>query len=169
MVPLRHCLLLMLLVTVTVLPREGRSAALPPGANTSIVRTTDGGTTFQPAGDYNPQWLPRPQGDALYWLADGAIIKTADKGVSWTKLCDLKDGRFGPVFGKDAKHLFVLTGAGIVESRDGGATWAKPIAVPKELKGVSPLTWLDYDPANDALYVMKMTSELYRWERGSKP
>ena len=50
-----------------------------------------------------------------------------------------------------------------------GATWAKPIAVPKELKGVSPLTWLDYDPANDALYVMKMTSELYRWERGSKP
>ena len=63
----------------------------------------------------------------------------------------------------------MLTGAGIVESRDGGATWAKPIAVPKELKGVSPLTWLDYDPANDALYVMKMTSELYRWERGSKP
>ena len=135
----------------------------------SIARTTDGGTTFQPAGDYNPQWLPRPHGDALYWLSDGAIIKTADKGVSWTKLCDLKDGRFGPVFGKDAKHLFVLTGAGIVESRDGGATWAKPIAVPKELKGVSPLTWLDYDPANDALYVMKMTSELYRWERGSKP
>ena len=37
--------------------------------------------------------------------------------------------------------------------------------MPKELKGVSPLTWLDYDPVNDVLYVMKMTSELYKLPR----
>jgi hypothetical protein len=33
-----------------------------------------------------------------------------------------------------------LSGRG---TTDGGATWEKPIALPKELKGVSPLTWLD--------------------------
>jgi photosystem II stability/assembly factor-like uncharacterized protein len=134
----------------------------------SLVRTTDGGRTLQPAGDYAPVSLPRLHGDALYWLADGALIKTTNKGEKWDKVCDLKDGRFGPVFGKDAKHLFVLTGAGVVESTDGGATWEKPIPIPKELKGVSPLTWLDYDPVNDVLYVMKMGSELYKMPRGAK-
>jgi hypothetical protein len=77
-----------------------------------------------------------------------------------------KDGRYGPVFGRDAKHLFVLTGAGVVESTDGGAAWSAPVAAPPGLKGVSALTWLDYDPTADALYVMKMGSELYVTDRG---
>ena len=133
-----------------------------------ITRTTDGGKTFTPVAEFAPQFPPRWFGGALYWLADGAVIRTADRGATWQKLGDLKDGRCGPVFGKDAKHLFVLTGAGVAESTDGGATWAKPIPVPKELKGVNPLTWLDYDPAADVLYVMKMTSELYKLPRGEK-
>ena len=86
-------------------------------------------------------------------------------GESWKKISDVKDGRYGPIFGKDDKHLFVLTQAGIVESTDAGATWSKPLVIPKEMKGVSALTWMDYDPVNDALYVMKMTSELYRLGR----
>ncbi len=64
--------------------------------------------------------------------------------------------------------MFVLTGAGVVESNDGGATWSKPIAPPADLKGVSALTWIDYDPDNDLLYIMKMGSDLYRMERGKK-
>jgi photosystem II stability/assembly factor-like uncharacterized protein len=128
----------------------------------SLVRTTDGGKAFQPCGDYGPVSLPRWHDGALYWLADGALIKTTNKGEKWDKVCDLKDGRFGPVFGKDAKQMFVLTGAGVVETTDGGTTWSKAIAIPAEMKGVSPLTWMAYDPKNDALYVMKMTSELYK-------
>jgi photosystem II stability/assembly factor-like uncharacterized protein len=134
-----------------------------------LLRTTDGGKTFVPAGDYTPLYPPRWHADALYWLSDGALISTTDRGATWKKLGDLKDGRCGPVFGKDSKHMFVLTGAGVVESADGGATWGKPLAVPKELKGVSQLTWLDYDPAHDVLYVMKMTSELYKLPRTAKP
>jgi photosystem II stability/assembly factor-like uncharacterized protein len=133
-----------------------------------IRRTTDGGKTFQPtapdfvAGKALPKW----HDGVLYWLVEGAIIATADKGQTWKKVCDFKDGRYGPIFGKDAKHMFVLTGAGIVETTDGGANWSKPLAVPKEMKGVSPLTWLEYDPKNDILYTMKMTSELYQLRRG---
>jgi len=134
-----------------------------------LIRTTDGGKTFQPVGEYSPTALPRLHGDSVYWLTDGVLIKTSDKSATWTKVSDVKDGRFGPIFGKDAKQMFVLTGMGIVESPDGGMSWSKPIPVPKELKGVSALTWIDYDPVNNVLYVMKMTSELYKLVRNAKP
>ena len=51
-------------------------------------------------------------------------------------------------------------------SGDGGATWSAPLALPKEMKGVSPLTWIEYDPRHDVLYAMKMGTDLYRLERG---
>ncbi|HTU18173.1 MAG TPA: hypothetical protein VMG10_08920 [Gemmataceae bacterium] len=130
-----------------------------------LLRTTDGGKTFQPCGDYTTHALPRWHDGRLYWLVEGALLSTADKGEHWSNISDLKDGRFGPIFGKDAKHLFVLTGAGIVESTDAGKNWSKPIAPPRELKGVSALTWMEYDPKNDVLYIMKMGSELYKMLR----
>jgi photosystem II stability/assembly factor-like uncharacterized protein len=138
----------------------------------SLMRTTDGGKTWEPCGRYSPvgagsaQALPRWREGKLYWLVDGGLIVTADKGATWEKVCDLKDARYGPVFGKDARHLFLLTGAGIVESADGGASWSKPIAPPRELKGVGGLTWLEYDPRGDVLYIMKMGSDLYKLARG---
>jgi photosystem II stability/assembly factor-like uncharacterized protein len=131
-----------------------------------LLRTTDGAKTFKPCGDFSTKALPKWHAGALYWLVDGRVITTTDQGVTWKKLGDLKDGRYGPIFGKDAKHLFVLTGAGIVESTDGGASWSKPIALPKELKGVGALSWMEYDPKNDVLYTMKMTSELFKLKRG---
>ncbi|MBL8795567.1 MAG: hypothetical protein JNM56_16800 [Planctomycetia bacterium] len=135
-----------------------------------ILRTTDGAKTFKPVaeGFIAGKALPKYRDGVLYWLVDGALISTADKGVTWKKVSDLKDGRYGPIFGKDAKHLFVLTGAGIVESTDGGSNWSKPIAPPKDLKGVSALTWIEYDPKHDDLYVMKMTSELFKLARAGK-
>lgn len=130
-----------------------------------IVRTTDGGKTFKPVSKSVPVCLPKPQGDALYWLCQGELLRGTDKGAKWEQVSAVKDARYGPIFGKDAKTLFVLTGAGVIESADGGATWGLPLAVPKELKGVNGLTWLDYDPKNDALYVMKMGTDLYKLSR----
>jgi len=130
-----------------------------------LLRTTDAGKSFEPAGEYTATALPKWRDGTLYWLVDGQLISTTDQGVTWKKLSDVKDGLYGPMFGRDAKHLLVLTKTGILESTDGGATWNKPIALPKELKGTSPLTWLDYDPKNDVVYVMKMGSELFRLAR----
>jgi photosystem II stability/assembly factor-like uncharacterized protein len=147
----------------TAVVAEVKSKTKPmPG----LLRTTDGGKTFKPIAVYSTKALPKWRDGTLYWLVDGAIITTTDKGETWKKQCDLKDGRYGPIFGKDAKQLFVLTGAGIVESGDGGASWSKPVALPKAMKGVSPLTWLEYDPVHDVLYTMKMTSDLYKMPRG---
>lgn len=137
------------------------AAKSPDRPTAAIHRTTDGGKTFEPAADYAPVALPRWHGDALYWLVAGALVKTTDRGAHWTKVCEIKDGQYGPVFGKHPGDLFVLTRAGILASADAGATWSKPIAVP-DWKGASPLTWLDYDPIGDVLYAMKMGSELYK-------
>lgn len=131
-----------------------------------VVRTTDGGETFAPVADFTPTALPRPGPDGLYWLADGALHRTTDAGKTWAKLGAVKDGRYGPVFGKAAGQLFVLTGGGVVESTDGGAKWSAPVPPPPALKGVSALTWLDYDPTADTLYLMKMGSDLYALDRG---
>jgi hypothetical protein len=136
-----------------------------PNPKPRLMRTTDAGKTFEPCGDFHAKALPRWQKEILYWVVEGALIVTKDQGKSWTKVNDLKDGRCGPVFGKNADHLFVLTQAGIVESTDAGKTWSKAIPAPKEMKGIDLLSWIDYDPKSDTLYLMKMRSELYRWQR----
>jgi hypothetical protein len=63
--------------------------------------------------------------------------------------------------------MFVLTGAGIIESTDSGTSWSEPVPPPDGLKGVGGLTWLEYDPSNDILYLMKMGSDLYKLDRGN--
>jgi photosystem II stability/assembly factor-like uncharacterized protein len=146
----------------TAVVAEAKSKA---NSKPGLVRTTDGGKTFQYKGDYHAKALPRWHKDALYWVVEGALIVTKDKANTWTKISDIKGGLFGPIFGKNDKHVFVLAQNGILESTDGGVTWAKPIAVPKEMKSVANLAWMEYDPTRDNLYVMKMGSELYRWQR----
>ena len=147
----------------TAVVAEAKSKEKPkPG----IVRTTDAGKTFEHCADFSIPMtcLPRAQGDAVYWIAEDSLIASTDKGKSWKKLSSLKEGRCGPVFGKDGKHFFVLAVDGILESTDGSQTWSKPIAVPGDIKN-SKLSWLAYDAKHDTLYVMKMGSELYKMER----
>jgi hypothetical protein len=133
-----------------------------------LLRTTDAGKTLTPTFDANVKALPQFHRGKLYWLTDRSLIVSADRAQTWTKIADLKDPRFGPIFGKNDDHFVVLTNASIVESTDVGKTWSAPIALPKELKGVGPLTWIAYDGRNDILYAMKMTSELYQLKRAEK-
>jgi hypothetical protein len=106
--------------------------------------------------------LPRWHGDSLYWLVEGTLLKTRDKGATWIKVSDLKDAQYGPVFGKTAAEMFVLTRGGVVFTTNGGAAWSKPLPVPDWKGGVAPLTWLDYDPVHDTLYLMKMGTDLFK-------
>jgi hypothetical protein len=154
----------------TAVVAEARSKDRP---KPRLMRTTDGGKTFKPCGQYSPvgtgsaQALPKWRDGVLYWLVDGGLIATTNKGETWTKLSDL-DGQYGPVFGKDARHMFVLTRSGIVESKDGGIRWSGPVAPPKQLKGIWALGWIDYDPPRDVLYFMTRGSDLYKLARGQR-
>lgn len=96
---------------------------------------------------------------------EGGLITTTDQGETWKKIGEVSDAQYGPVFGKSAKQMFVLTKVGVVESTDGGATWSKPLSPPQEMKGLGGLSWLEYDPRHDMLYLMKMGSDLYRLSR----
>ena len=146
----------------TAVASEMRSKDRP---NPRLMRTTDAGKTWEPVGEHTATALPKWNEGTLYWLTNRELIASSDQGKTWKKLSDVKDGLYGPVFGKDGKQQFVLTKAGIIESTDSGATWSKPIALPKDLKGTSPLTWIDFDPKNDVLYLMKMGSDLFRMAR----
>ena len=97
---------------------------------------------------------------------DGALLATGDRGETWKEVAHLQDGRYGPVFGKDAAQMFVLTKDGIAETRDGGTTWSAPVPLPAGVRGGGPLTWIEYDPRHDVLYAMKMGSELFKLDRG---
>lgn len=146
---------------------DGQTAVVAEAKSTDrpkplLLRTADGGKTWDPVSEHTATALPKWHDGKLYWLVDGALLSTADQGRTWAKLSVVDGGRYGPIFGRDSKQVFVLTKTGVVESTDGGATWAKPIMLPKELKGTSPLTWMDYDPKADIVYVMKMGSDLYR-------
>ncbi|MEX2186474.1 MAG: hypothetical protein WD875_06760 [Pirellulales bacterium] len=137
-----------------------------PLGKRKAVRTTDGGATFEPCADWNTRAMPQWRDGVVYWLVDGAIVSTSDKGATWKRLCDIKDGRFGPVFGKNASHLLVLTTRGIVESRDGGASWSEPTALPKGVQSNSPLTWIAYDAGRDVVYLAQMGAPMFRLKRG---
>lgn len=136
-----------------------------------LMRTTDGGRTFQACGEYIPvgmnsaQALPKWHDESLYWLVDVGLIVSKDKGATWSKIGEVKDAQYGPIFGRNATHLFVLTKSGPVETTDGGATWTPLPTPPKEMKGIGGLSWLEYDPRHDTVYLMKMGSELYRLTR----
>jgi photosystem II stability/assembly factor-like uncharacterized protein len=137
-----------------------------------LMRTTDGGKTFQSCGEFSPvgtnsaQALPKWNSGTLYWLVEGGLIATTDKGASWKKVGEIKEAQYGPIFGRDAQQLFVLTKSGPVESTDGGITWSEPLTPPQAMQGIGGLSWLEYDPQHDALYLMKMGSDLYRLSRG---
>ena len=137
-----------------------------------LMRTTDGGQTFQSCGEFSPvgtnsaQALPKWNESSLYWLTDGGLISTADNGATWKKIGEIKDAQYGPIFGKNERQMFVLTKHGPVESTDGGASWSAPIVPPKEMKGIGGLSWLEFDPQRDAIYLMKMGSDLYHFTRG---
>jgi photosystem II stability/assembly factor-like uncharacterized protein len=146
----------------TAVAAEARTKERP---KPRLVRTADGGKTWAPAGEFTATALPKWRDGTLYWLVEGALLSTADQGKTWARVSDVKGGRYGPIFGRDARHLFVLAEGGILESTDGGATWGRPIPLPAELKGNSPLTWLEYDPTGDVLYAMKMGSDLHRLVR----
>ena len=136
-----------------------------------LLRTADGGKTFRPCGKFSPvgtgsaQALPKWHEGTLYWLVDDGLIATSDKGETWKQMGFVRDAQYGPIFGENSQHMFVLTKNGPVESTDGGKNWSAPLDPPSDMKGIGGLSWLEYDPGHDTLYLMKMGSELYRLTR----
>jgi hypothetical protein len=102
----------------------------------------------------------------VFLLVEGKGVYCSPAGANSFKPVDETWEEVRALKTKDAKHLFVLTGGGIKESRDGGTTWSKPIPPPKGFV-ITPETWLEYDARHDVLYLMKAGSDLYKLARGN--
>ena len=153
----------------TAVASEAKSKTKParPGAHhrwRQDVRT--GGRLFRqgPAALF-----PGRASKALRWHALLAHRRRLDlqrrQGQDLEKGLPSQERTLRPSLRQDGQHMFLLTTAGIIESTDAGATWTKPLALPKEMKAINFMTWLDYDPLNDVLYTTRMSADLYKLER----
>jgi hypothetical protein len=102
----------------------------------------------------------------VFLLIDGRSVYCSPAGANNFKLVSetWKEVRTHAEKTRDPKHLFVLAETSIKESRDGGASWLKPISLPKGFV-VTSSTWVEYDGTNDVVYLMKPGSDLYKLAR----
>lgn len=121
-------------------------------ANAGIFRTTNGGSTWTPAfagAVKGPPLVARSDG-AIYWVtAGGGLVRSVDKGVSWTSVSAtaLIDPR-SPYIVELPDGALAAVGRTAIVSNDRGATWRSvgPL-VPISLNGFA------YSPFRNAFYI----------------
>ena len=91
------------------------------GVGTTIVRTTDGGATWQPLAGSGPT-RARFKTEALGWgVAGGSVFKTTDGGASWQTVFTLPPEL--PPWYWDHLTGWRASGTEVQRTTDGGATW----------------------------------------------
>jgi len=102
----------------------------------------------------------------VFLLIDGRSVYCSPAGANNFKLVSetWKEVHAHAEKTREPKHLFVLAETSIKESRDSGASWLKPISLPKGFV-VTSSTWVEYDATNDVVYLMKPGSDLYTLAR----
>ena len=141
---------------------------LVAGTESGIVRSTDSGETWtnisrlHPVGRLAVQFQGR-----TYWLAKEGIITTQDRGITWQVVGAPLDAGWGPLFGKDARHLVVADSQGFLQSTDGGKTWKRVAPLPPFAGGLVPklpgeFLCIAWDPKANLLYASRMGSATYR-------
>lgn len=135
-----------------------------------ILRSTDGGQTWTKVSDFQPVGrVAIPFRGATWWLAKEGLIITTDKGATWTRRTAPVEAAWGPMFGKDEKHIVVAGNKGFFETTDGGETWklAAPLPPDKEFRSSMPGWFLNvaWDPNADVFYASRMGRPAYKFER----
>jgi hypothetical protein len=74
---------------------------------------------------------------------------------------------WGPLFGKDARHIVVADFQGFLQSADGGQTWRRLAPLPPFAGGLVPklpgqFLSIAWDPNANLLYASRMGSATYR-------
>lgn len=107
--------------------------------NTYILRSEDGGVTWQPSQIGFPHHYPScvalspdfvQDGVAFVGTEQGIVYKSTDGGTTWAPVgsqplsTTINHIAFSPAFGTDQTLFIGTSGLGIFKSTDGGANWA---------------------------------------------
>lgn len=121
----------------------------PEGGNLGIVRSTDGGATWEAlspgAGgpvDFHQMTVSATDPSLAWGVHHGAILqRSRDGGATWEAVGPVPDGIIDLAASPtDPATLYAATEAGLRVSRDGGASWeaAHPAAAPVSLVEAAP-------------------------------
>jgi photosystem II stability/assembly factor-like uncharacterized protein len=121
-----------------------------------IFRTTDGGATWAKVSAVGPSGPPLVAADGtIYWSAGDALVKSTDRGMSWSRVGGGLANAMHPIQLPDGR-LVTASQTTLVASGDGGQTWS-PIGpqLPYAPAGVV------YSPGQKAFFI-------WHWDCGNK-
>lgn len=167
------------LVVYTVAVHRTSHGTVLVGLSTGeIVRSTDGGISWQTVGRFkNPirKIIAHPQNDKVFYgvVKDTGMIKSTDAGVTWN---DLSEGvktfsggqriRDIAIDALNGENLLVASDYGLLRSANGGTTWeALPLITPP---GKAKISAVAINPTVSADIYYTTDATLYRSKDGGK-
>ncbi|NLU69457.1 F510_1955 family glycosylhydrolase [Streptomyces sp. HNM0574] len=98
-----------------------------------VAKSTDGGEKFGTGAKPVLAFLSWPEPKALFGISpEGELRRSSDSGESWKTVGTPPGGAPQALTALDSRHLLVATGDGVYESRDGGESFDKRLAVTGE-------------------------------------
>ncbi|MET0647259.1 MAG: Calx-beta domain-containing protein, partial [Pyrinomonadaceae bacterium] len=144
--------------TIAVDPQTTSNVYVFNGTN--IVRSTNGGTSWEPAGTNSPVatisiTIDPSNPSVVYAAAQGGVHKTTNGGANWSLASNglpnnLLVGRIAVDFA-NTSTLYLNSISGVYKSTDGGANWTQ------SLSGTGVIRLIVVDPAHTATVYAVLT------------
>lgn len=131
-----------------------------------IVRSTDGGASWQKVSDLQPAGRDIRIFDGVaYWASSQGLLASRNASETWSVQGAAVECSFGPYFGKDARQIVVVGKKGFFRSNDAGASWKAAAPLPAGFSVAMPGWFLNvgWDPIADILYISKMGEPAYKY------
>ncbi|CAL9657592.1 hypothetical protein SUDANB105_06867 [Streptomyces sp. enrichment culture] len=95
-----------------------------------VARSSDAGKTFAQGRGPAMAFLSWSAKDALYGIdTSGNLNRSTDGGATWKKASTVPGGQPQALTAVDAEHVLAATRTGVFESKDGGKTFERRLAV----------------------------------------
>ncbi|ELS58506.1 F510_1955 family glycosylhydrolase [Streptomyces viridochromogenes] len=95
-----------------------------------VARSGDGGKSFAQGQGPVMAFLSWAAKDGLYGIdTSGGLHRSTDGGTTWTKVSTVPGGRPQALTAVSAEHVLAATQTGVFESKDGGRTFKKSLAI----------------------------------------